>query len=239
MDLLDSYVFPDGAAEALKKQGFHARPIDNMGNLQFVGNDKGIPYRFFILQEHNEFQSKKLKYPKVIEKECIQWFKDKFQKPVAEVKHLPFELLEFDEDTGECVGGLYKEAYDRYKKGLTTPGLSLSKWGELTDNEAATLAMMGIFSVESLASLPLHKLKVLPPVFQEKFEKAVQYLNGSDTRKLVNDQSETILALQKEKEFVDKRLAEMEEQMKALLAMQTKPKKMGRPKKQLEEIQTP
>jgi hypothetical protein len=66
--------------------------------------------------------------------------------------------------------------------------MSLSKWGELSDNEVATFAEMGIFSVEQLAAVPRHKIdNRMPEEFTRALDNAIQWVAGKDVRKAAND----------------------------------------------------
>jgi len=214
---LDNFPLPEVASEALRRRNLQSTSISD-GVSRINGHDGGVAFRFFIHPVYNPIKSKAAKYEVFDEHEMIEWLKDRFQHPTEQVRFLPEELLRFDMQ-GECTGGMFKEAYDRFKNGQTAPGMPLSRWGVLADGEVASLASMGIFSVEQLAAQPRGKIEGrLPTPFVEAFERAIQYMNGREQRLVAEKQGDEILALQRENEEKDRKLSELQEQMKELLA---------------------
>jgi hypothetical protein len=183
---LDRVDIPSVAYDALKEQGRRAVELKD-GVTYFAGHDQGVAYRFFIFQEKAEALSKIAGYPVVKPVEMVEWLRDRDHKPTERLTHLPPELLSFGDD-GEVIGGQWADSYRRWKSGLDAPGMSLSKWGELSDNEVATFAEMGIFSVEQLAAVPRHKIdNRMPEEFTRALDNAIQWVAGKDVRKAAND----------------------------------------------------
>ena len=112
---------------------------------------------------------------------------------------------------GECVGGLYKDAYLRFKEGKTAPGLSLDKWGVLSDGEVASLKAEGIFSVEQFAAMPRDRVVgVFPKVFVDAYERAIQFMASRDLTIKTDEQIEKIKSLKEENKALSERLAALE-----------------------------
>lgn len=209
--LIDNYALPDGAYDALKRQN---RRMEDLGDgvSRYSGQDRGVSFRFWIETVKNEVKSKAAKFAMFDEIEMIEWTADKYNKPTERVCFLPMELLTFDMD-GECVGGLYQDAYLRFKTGRKAPGLPLSKWGELSDAEVATLADAGVFSVEQFAAMPRAKIVGrYTQNFVDAFESAIQWVNGKEHRY----EAESIANELAEQRQVN---AKMESEMQALRAM--------------------
>lgn len=221
--ILDNFVLPDGAAEAIRKQN---RRIESLGDgvvRSTAGHDRGVSFRFWVHAEFNKLKSKAAKYEKSTETEMIEWHPDKYNKPTERVKDLPPELLEFDDETGECIGGRYMESYKRWKQGLSAPGLPLSKWNVLSDGWVATFAASGIFSVEQFAAMPRSKIEgKYPEEVCEAFERAILFVNMKEGRQESDKQAEEIVALQQQNA---KQRAEMEELKAQMKSLMEKPKK--------------
>lgn len=227
---LDNFVLPDGAAEAIRRQGFAPHRLAD-GVSQFSGHDQGVAFRFFIESEKSEVKSKAGGYSVFNEIEMIEWTKDRFMHPTERLRFLPAGLIEFAEQLPDeswdtrspCIGGKLKDSYERFKTGRSAPGLSLAKWGILSDGEIATLASMGVFSVEQFASMPRGKIAgKLPQVFVDALEQATQYMNGKDMREVAAKQTDRIVELEREREADRQAMAEMREQMKSLLSLKPK-----------------
>lgn len=214
--VLDNFVLPDGAAEALSRHNLQKTDL-NDGVSRFIsGHDKGVAFRFWIHPEYNKDKSLKAHYEAYDEIEMIEWNTDRFCKPTERVSFLPPELLEIDPYTHEA-RGRFAEAYTRFKKGLSAPGTSLSKWGVLTDGEIATLADNGVFSVEQFAAMPRSKVESkFPQAFQEHFERAIQFVNGKENRYQADKQAEEMLALQRTNSKLENEIAALQEQMTLL-----------------------
>ena len=230
---LDNYLLPDGAAEAIKRNGSNISRIDDgIGFLS--GHDRGVAYRFFTHQERNSIKSKISGYPVFDELEMIEWHKDRFDKPVERVRFLPEDLLMFDED-GICVSGRFKESYLRFKAGLGATGMPLARWGVLTDNDIATLTAMNIFTVEQFAAQPRNKIAGrMTPELTEAFEQAIEWVKGKDVRDVSGKQTEQILAVTQENSKLKDEMSVLRDQMTALMSgNQGAKKKAGRPKKEI------
>jgi len=250
-DVIENFALPGVAADQLRAQAANIKEVTlDDGVSMMSGHDRGVAYRFYTHTVLNDKKSKLVKYKHYDEVDMIEWLVDRRSKPTEiALRHftdpsdptktiyrseLPEELLSFDED-GNCIGGLYKEAYDRFKSGRNAPGIPLSKWGVLSDSMVATLASAGIFSVEQLASQPRSKIEgKYPEEILNAFEQAIIWETSKDTRAVASKQSEEILRLSDEVKHRDRRMAELEAQVKAL-SLATK-KKPGRKPKNVQEV---
>lgn len=214
---LDNFPLPEVAAEALKKRNLQTTSIGD-GITRISGHDGGVGFRFFIHPVYNKQKSEKAKYEVFDEHIMIEWLKDRYMHPTEQVRFLPEELLSFDQE-GVCVGGMFKEAFDRFKNGQTAPGMPLTRWGVLSDGECATLAAMGIFSVEQFAAQPRNRIAKLPAdPFVNAFERAILYMNGRDQRLVNEKQTAEMLALQEAMKAKDAEMAELKAMVKKLAA---------------------
>lgn len=194
----------------------------------------GLPFSFKNYVEYLPLESKKLRIERYQDVDCIEWVVDSKNRIPARVHELPEQLLEFEvtgyrtakpnknpllEDDefahpifGECVGGMLKEAYDRYKQGLSTPGLPLNKWGVLSDSDCASLAAYGIFSVEQFAAMPTSKIKngQWHKSVQDGYERAVFYANGTGDRAKDKELADKLASMMKMNEDLMGRLAALE-----------------------------
>lgn len=221
--LIDNYALPDGAYDALKRQN---RRMEDLGDgvSRYSGQDRGVSFRFWIETVKNEVKSKAARFTVFDEVEMIEWTSDRYNKPTEQVRFLPAELLTFDID-GECIGGLYQDAYLRFKTGRKAPGLPLSKWGELSDSEVATLADAGIFTVEQFAAMPRDKIAGrYTQNFVDAFESAIQWVNGKQHRYQVEEQAEEILELRQAIAKRDRDLEELKEMISGSKKKKTKEK---------------
>lgn len=222
---IDNYLLPDGASEALRKQN---RFVEDLGDgiSRMSGHDRGVPFRFWIETVKNEEKSKAARIPMYDEIEMIEWTSDRYNKPTERVKFLPDGLLTFDVD-GECVGGRYQESFLRFKKGMKAPGLPLSKWGEMSDSEVATLADAGVYSVEQLAAMPRDKITSrYPQRFVDIFESAIQWVNGKQHRYQVEEQADEILELRQAIAKRDRDLEELKEMISGSKKKKSKEKEV-------------
>jgi hypothetical protein len=200
--ILDNFILPEGAAEAIAKQNLQSVQIED-GVTRLSGHDKGMAFRFFIHPEYQEVESKKKGYEVYKEVEMIEWLVDKNTKPTERVNLLPDGLLAKD-IRGNFVGGRYLEAYKRFKEGRKAPGLPLNKWGILSDSEVATLAHNNIFTVEQLAEQDRAVIaSKFPQSYLEALDRAVTFVGS---KQFVKDNEQNA-----------KKMAELEEQNKALL----------------------
>lgn len=215
--ILDQFPIPEVAMESFRRNNLQTNNLGEGVDI-FLAHDKGISYRFFNHADYNKEKSRVLKYEKFENLAMIEWFIDKKNKPTERVNQLPRELLSFD-DEGNCIGGKYKDAYESFLKGLNAPGLPLSKWGILDDAECATLASIGIFSVEQFAAQPRSKIEgKYPSEIVEAFERAIQYVNGKSTRDENSKRDEEIFKLKQESDQKDSAIRALQEQMAALMS---------------------
>ena len=214
------HAMPEVAQEQILRSGVSAVQIgDGVNRLNMNGYDKGIAYKFFIHPVYNKTESDKLQYEKYDEIEVIQWFIDRKNKPVEEVRALPDELLRRNRE-GEVVGGRYKEAYLGWKLGHDAPGTPLRRWGMLSDAEVASLEADGIFTVEQYAQVPRDRVAgKYPNEFVEAYDRAHQYLAARETRVVTDKQNEELITLRSENSDLAQRLAKLE----AMLGDKSKP----------------
>ena len=256
-DIIEKFELPGVAADQLRAQAANIREVTlDDGVSMMSGHDRGVAYRFFTHTVLNEKKSKIVKYKHYDEVDMIEWLVDRRSKPTEiALRHftdpsdpsktifkseLPEELLSFD-DEGVCIGGAYKEAYDRFKSGRNSPGIPLSKWGVLSDAMVATLGAAGIFSVEQLAAQPRSKIEgKFPEEIVEAFEQAIIWETSKDSRAVASKQSEEILKLSEEVKLRDREMAELKAQVKALNAAPAKgkPGRKPNPRKYLVEDDT-
>lgn len=232
---LGDFKLPDGAHEALEKLGVKPRNLGDGVDYYMSGHDQGVAFRFFVHQEKNEKKSKAAKYPIFDSIEMIEWSKDKFNKPTERARFLPEELLTFDPmDPTVCIGGRFKDAYERFKKGLDAPGLALSKWGVLSDSDVATLKELRIYTVEQFAAQARTKIVgKFHKEIEDAYELAIKWNDGKDGRELASKTEQKLADVYIENEGLKKQMAEMQEQMKTLLSMQGDAKK-GKKSKEIE-----
>lgn len=188
----------------IEKAGY--RPEIKDGVTVYSGDDKGVPFRFFIHTPVLEHDSKTLGYKQCDAIECIEWLTSKTNRPTAILRpgHLPPELMEFDVtsvpqefhpehgyqiNTNEYhkqlrelrpVGGLLFEAYERWKEGREAEGTLLSKWEGLGERDLATFQENGIFTLEQLAEHPPARTRRWSEHMRELQEKAILELNQKE-----------------------------------------------------------
>jgi uncharacterized coiled-coil protein SlyX len=229
--ILENFALPEAAVEAISRRGVREVQLDDgVQRMVMSGHDQGLAYKFVPVQVKNELKTKLAKFPVYDTVDHVQWMKSRRQKPMERVKELPPELLAFD-DEGNCVGGQYAEAYERYKAGLEAPGLPLDKWGQLTDAEVQSLSEMGIFSVEQFAAQPKSKINSrFPNEYQVKHDLAVEFVAGKPTRELANAQAQEIAELRMAAAKKDLEVDELKEQMAAVMESMSgaAPKKRNR-----------
>jgi hypothetical protein len=227
--ILDNYDLPEVAVEALKRHNVREVSIGDGVTRLTSGHDGGVSFRFWNYAQKNELRTKLSGYPCYDNIDMISWAPDRFSKEIPEqVRFLPPELLEIHgEEDGEIIcSGRYAEAFKRYKKGMTAPGLPLSKWNVLSDADVATLAEAGIFSVEQLAALPRSKIEGrYPKVFVDAFEEAILYVRGKEGRADSEKQTGQLVTLMQENSKLNDTVRELQEQMKQLLTGAAKTKK--------------
>jgi hypothetical protein len=234
--LLDKFSLPEGAAEDLAKQaGVFMQPLQH-GVQVMSGHDNGVAFRFFNNAEKNEIKSKAAKVPLYNNEDMIEWNKGKRNKPTEKVRFLPPEFLFIDED-GEVTGRPdVVIAYKRYKMGQSAPGTPLNKWGAMDDAQIKTLMDCGIFSVEQFAASPRSKIQgKFPQDIIDKFEEAIQYVNGQSGKFEVEAIAQKAVELEQRLAKKDQAIEELQQQVKQLMGLTVAPKnKGGRPKKIVE-----
>lgn len=216
-NLIDQFKLPDGAAEAIKRNGMTNIPLED-GVSRIKGQHNGVGYRFYILTEYNKRKSDVAKYEVFDEIEMVEWAVDKYSYPVERVKFLPPDLLSIDDLGG--VYGEYAETYERFKAGLSAPGTSISKWGVLPDGLVASLAASKIFSVEQFAAQPrdkIYKKFGQDSEIAQAFERAIQFVNGKNSKfeldKVANE-------LYESKKVIEQQQFELERMREALALTQ-------------------
>lgn len=234
MDLGNYRDVPEVAQKAFRERGMQQVNIGD-GVTRFVNeNDNGVAYRFRTISVKNAIQSKAAKFDVYDEVEVIQWVKDRFQKPVAMVKELPPELLHIADD-GEILGGRFAEAYKRFLEKKESPGLPLDRWGVLSEGQVASLASMGIFSVEQLASKSetwVNSKFGAKGFFANAWEQAVQYTNGKENKVAAQEHIEQIVSLQQD----NSKLRDELEQLKQMVMGGAPKRKARRPRKIIDEV---
>lgn len=213
--ILDNYNVPAVAQEAFRTGRYAPRTLDD-GVQMYSGQDSGVAFRFFNHYEYNKAKSKLSKQEQYDHHEMIEWLRDRDHKPTEQVRFLPPELLEFDED-GECIGGRYAESYRRFKSGLSAPGTPLSRWDAVHDGHIQTLAANGIFSVEQLAATSRDKIRnKFGKEFEEILDRAVEHQNSKGLRDVSNQAATEMLKLSQENSKLNDRVAQQEAEMAAM-----------------------
>lgn len=220
--ILDQYDFPQVAREDFISKGLIQKQIaPNVSEFQMAGHDRGLAYRFFLEPIKNEVKSEDADMEINDEVEMIQWFKDRKNKPVERVRMLPNELLKFNK-FGECTGGLYKEAYINFKKGLTTAGLPIDRWGKLGVGDCATLKSEGIHTVEQFAALPKDRVEGrFPKSLVQAFNEAIHFVNKQNATADIKPFADEMLAMKQE---LAKLRSQLEEKDKLLAKTEEAPK---------------
>lgn len=181
-NILDGFVLPQNVAEAGAREDVAKMSFQNIGDGVSVmsGFDKGISYRFLNIPVLNEAKSQEAGMDIFDEEESIEFFVDSKTKPVYAIKFLSPDRLRFNR-RDEIVGGSFKDAYDKWKLGLDTPGLALEKWDVINYPMVKTFNSEGIFSVEQLGAMPRDAIvgRFQAP-FVEAYEKAIQYVSNHD-----------------------------------------------------------
>lgn len=227
---ISNFSLPDGAHDAISAQGRRFQSLDNGVDKMVSGHDRGVAFRFFVHQEYNIIKSKLTKIPVYDSCEMIEWNKDRFMKPTEKLKFLPEGLLEFDQD-GEVCGGKLADEYKRWKQGLSAPGKSLAAWGVLDDSEVATLAHMGIFTVEQFAAQRRDKIVGrMPKVFEEAFERAIIEANGRPDKEAAEKLINQVVELEVRAAKKDAELDDLRKQLQEFMEgkSESEPKKRNR-----------
>lgn len=194
-------------AEGMK--GLKASQLQDGVSHLMSGHDGGLPYRFFEKATKNELKSEIAGYDVFDVDEVCEWTIDKRNKPCELLRELPEQLIKFSRERRDPktdavieprkpIGGLYFDAYQRWKQNKETPGLPLSRWGYLDVGEVATLNAEGIFTVEQLAVVGDHKMAIFPNQYREYQKKAQQFENAKDGHKAASEAATKMLEMQKQ-----------------------------------------
>lgn len=213
--IFEDYKWP-AHIEQTAREGIATRGIqtENLGNGVDLlsGHNKGLAYRFFILPVYNIQKSRISGFEEFDEVECIQHFVTSKHKPTCRVIDLTEDRLRFN-IRGEPVGGLYFDAYKRWKAGVKMGGTSLDKWDILTPSVVATLNSEGIFTIEQFASRDETWVRNLfkgRQEFIEAFERAVQHVASRDLTIRNKEQADKLFALTEENRKLRERIEALE-----------------------------
>lgn len=245
---LNDFAFPIEAQEQFVNKGLTQRDISGgVSTFDMAGHDRGIAFRFFKEQVKNEMKSLAVDMEIPDEIHMIEWNVSKKHKPAERVHMIGDKLLKFRKVNGriwrdangqmECTGGLYSEQYIAWTKGLNAPGLSLSRWGKITDSQVFTLASLGIFTVEQFAAMPRNSVEGrFPKDLVEVWESSIQWLNAQEGKANIDKYASKIVSLEQENAKKDEAIKTLQAQMAQLLS-EEKPekKKPGRKPKNTEE----
>lgn len=169
---------PPVAVEMLPK--LNLRPQQNgNGMTVFAGHDHGVPFVFGeaieLVPRFNDkgFQIgvRENKY------EYVQYFVSRGEKPIHRIKQRP-DLVEFDPDNGDVVGGKLVREFLRFREGKQMEGTWIRSWDKLSPEHGTMLERAGIATVEQFASLPKNKvLSEFPSGIVEAHDLAVHFVN--------------------------------------------------------------
>lgn len=199
-------------AANIERQGY--KPETKDGVTVYSGDDKGVPFRFFVHTPIREAESAQRGYKVADEMDAIEWLTNKTSHPTAIIRagHLPSELLDFEEwkvpkefhpehgyqiNTKEYhdelrklkpVGGLLFDAYTRWKEGREAKGTLLSKWDGLGEGDLATFQANGIMTLEQLASHPPERTRRWSAHMLELQQAAVLELNEQEHMKKAREE---------------------------------------------------
>lgn len=229
-NFLDQFPLPVPEASAdIRSRNLNEQQLDTGVSLMTSGHDKGLSFRFFVHQERNVIKSELTNYPHFDSMDMIEWYKDSRNKITERCHFLPRELLAFDPVDGTCIGGIYKQAYDRFKAGLETPGLSLRRWNVLPEGEVRGLEELGIYTVEQFAAQPRGRIESrFPREIQQAFQQAVEYVNGKDSREQTEKQAEQLMHIMQENSKLSETVSTLQQQLQALISSNAPEPKKGK-----------
>lgn len=258
-DIINQFQFPAEALEDFQRMGMTQRVLrsDNAGvvsEFQFCGHDRGIPFMFDIYVDKNGIKSEDAGIEINDEIEIIRWHVGKGRKPVERVHMLPEQLLKFKKvkvttKVGdrmesqmvtkfplECIGGQYMPEYLRWKQGLGSQGLELSRWNKLTLGQVKTLQSEGIYTVEQFAAMDKQRVEDphFPRSLKEAYQHAVHFVAGQSPMEAIKDNAEEMLILRQEIAKLKDANTILEERTRELIQESEPPRKRGRPKKVVE-----
>lgn len=242
MDILNQFAFPPEAKADFIEKGLVSTSLGaGVSDIQLNGFDKGVAYRFFVAAVPNKVKSEDAGIEINDEIEMIEWVKDRKNKPTERVTMLPEKLLKFRRKKNangamelvkdakgnlELIGGLYAESYKRFKEGITSPGMQISRWEKASVGQAATLASEGIHTVQQFAAMPRDRVEGrFPKSIIELFELAIQYTNREQALSNVKDSVEHVLALKQEQSKLADENRILKEQLEAARSKKTKANK--------------
>jgi len=242
LNFLDQFPLPAQAREDLARQGIVAKTINqgqgaSVTSFELAGYDKGVAFRFYIHDEENKIKSEAADMLMTDPIEMIEWTKDKKNRIVERVRFLPPQLLKFNK-LGECVGGLYKEAYLRWKAGLGNQGLPFERWNEASSGEIKTLNSEGFWTVHQLASAPADRIEGrFPKRFVELYRKAIAFVNREAPMEHIKETTDEIVQLKQTNAQLQRSLEDAFAKLEALservngTAKTSEKRGRGRPKK--------
>lgn len=213
---LDNFPLPDGAHEALKRHGTVSHKLGD-GIERITGHDRGVAFRIFPGQVLNQLRTDLAGgIPMYDEIEMIQFFNDKFTRPV-------FILTKEHKRK-------YKVEYERYLAGKEAVGLPLERWGQCTSAEAATFASQNIFTVEQLAACPDSRIRGrFPTNFVVLYEAAIKWVAGQSGRFELEKTTEKMADMARENTRLANELENLRAQFSDFLSKPAK--KVRAPKK--------
>ena len=169
---------PPVAVELLPKLGLKGKQGGD-GMTVFAGHDSGIPFVFGeateLVPRFNDkgFQIgvKERKY------EYVQYFISRGEKPIHRIKQRP-DLVEFDPESGDIVGGKLVREFLRFREGKQMEGTWIRSWDKLSPEHGTMLERAGIATVEQFASMPKNRiLSEFPQGIVEAHDLAVHFVN--------------------------------------------------------------
>lgn len=214
-EIISQFKLPDEAVRDLASRHLNEERTSYDGATVITsGHDGGLSYRFFVEWIRNPIKSEIAGVTINDPVDHIEWFRDSKNKICEQVRFIPKELLRFDKD-GDCVGGLYRETYERFKAGLSAPGLALRPWNVLDEGCVRTLEETGIFTVEQFAAQPRRKIEGYPQEFQDAFQLAIEYVNGKDSREAAAKTADQLMSVMTQLEESRKETDELRQQLSA------------------------
>lgn len=225
-------------------------------DIQFSGHDRGLGFKFFTHADENKMKSELCGMEINDEIEMIQWFKNKKEQPVERVHMIPDQVLKFkkkqiETKVGdkierqmvtvfplECIGGSLKEDYLRWKQGLQSLGLELSRWNKLTVGQVKTLQSEGIYTVEQFAAMPEDRIvgrHGIPKDLVEAYRAAINFLKAQAPIEGLKDTADKMLEMERDNAKLRDSISALTEMVQSLKEAKTgrvvSKAKRGRPAK--------
>lgn len=235
-EIINTFPLPDVAVQDLQRRQMSTQDLSPGVSVLSSGHHNGINYRFFIKEVRNPIKSEITGFPHYDTVELIEYDIDDRTRPAFQVRpvcELPTQLLAFDKFDGSCKGGLYQEAYERFKAGMETPGLPLRRWGVIDEAAARSLEELKIFTVEQLAAQPRNKIESrFPEEFKGYFQQAIEYVNGKDTREQASKQAEQLMEVLNQNSELTRQMEGLKAQLASVMSLQAEEApRRGRPRK--------